>query len=223
MTNHENSKDYSGNVFWQEILGHKSSLMVQAVKHTKNFAAAEDLFHDTVLQAFRQKNNFTAGTNLKSWLSTIMKGHFYNGVRKNPRTIDYQELENILPEDTHDTFMEYYDKISHDFEIVLSCLATLEDSRCSSLIMYHFGGYTYEEVAEEMSLKAGTAKAYINRAITIVATRISNGDIVICDINLWITEKIVSAHAEKQMLLVKTYQVLLSSYNSVRIQTLIGA
>ncbi len=220
MTNNDESVQYRDTVFWQEILAHKKYLMAEAVTLTHDVDTAKDLVQTTMVHAFNRKNEFSVGANASGWLSTIMRNHFYSGWRKIHSTAAYLQFQNMLQDTGCNTFMEYYNKVCHDFEIVLFALAALPYRECSSLIMCHFGGYTYEEVAEEMSLIVGTAKACINRAITIVATQISNGDIVICDINLWIKEKIVFAQGEKQMLLAQSYQELLSSYNAIRTQSL---
>src|SRR5207245_561285 len=53
--------------------------------------AADELVQNTILTALDKQNQFTAGTNLKGWLFTIMRNRFYSDLRtqrRRPSAID---------------------------------------------------------------------------------------------------------------------------------------
>src|SRR5688572_15555189 len=60
-------------------------LYATALRLTRNRADAEDLVQDTVVKALRFADRFTAGTNLKAWLYTIMLNTWRNRRRDEAR------------------------------------------------------------------------------------------------------------------------------------------
>jgi RNA polymerase sigma factor (sigma-70 family) len=51
----------------------------------RNQNDADDLVQDTLVRALNSYNTFTPGTQLKSWLFTIMRNAFYTQIRKSSR------------------------------------------------------------------------------------------------------------------------------------------
>ena len=69
---------YQFNTFSQYLRGF-------AYKLTRDTHSAEDLFQETALRAFDNKEQFRQSTNMKAWLSTIMKNTFINNFRRKQR------------------------------------------------------------------------------------------------------------------------------------------
>ena len=69
--------------FVQEFNSHTNYLRNFAMKLTRDKNAADDLFQETALRAFRHQTQYINNTNLKAWLSTIMKNSFINLQHRN--------------------------------------------------------------------------------------------------------------------------------------------
>ena len=61
-----------GESFEQEALPLMRQLYGTAYRITRNAADAEDLVQETYLRAFRAFGGYTAGTNIRAWLFTIL-------------------------------------------------------------------------------------------------------------------------------------------------------
>lgn len=68
--------------FEQLALEHLSSLLAVATRLTRNGAEAEDLVQDTLVKAFRAREQFTPGTNMRAWMLRILTNTFINRYRR---------------------------------------------------------------------------------------------------------------------------------------------
>ncbi len=68
--------------FEVEALSHLGPMLAVANRLTRNGAEAEDLVQDTLVKAFRAREQFEAGTNLKAWLLRILTNTFINRYRR---------------------------------------------------------------------------------------------------------------------------------------------
>src|SRR5260370_16549735 len=62
---------------------------------TRSEADAEDLVQETYIKAFRFREQFTPGTNLKAWLFRILTNTFINAYRKRTRQPQTAELDDV--------------------------------------------------------------------------------------------------------------------------------
>lgn len=135
-----------------------------AIKLVRDVEDANDLVQETMLKAFRNKDKFAEGTNLKGWLYTMMKNIFINNYR---RMIN----SNVFSDDTEN---QYYinsssntarndaerDLAMEDINLALSSLS--ENLRRPFLMS--FQGYKYEEIARHLAIPLGTVKIRIHNA-----------------------------------------------------------
>lgn len=126
---------------------------------TNNKESAQDLYQETAFRAYKNKDKFREGTNIKSWLLTIMRNTFINAYRKKKR----QNL-NFLPLTPNDipknyTFNGAEDRIAEQ-EILVIIDQTLKDNLKEPFLMAH-AGYQYKEIAAEMNLPEGTIKSRV--------------------------------------------------------------
>jgi RNA polymerase sigma factor (sigma-70 family) len=135
-----------------------------AMKLLQDVEDANDLVQETMLKAFKNKDKFAEGTNLKGWLYTMMKNIFINNYR---RMIN----SNIFSDDTENQY--YINSIrnsgSNNAESMLAMSdiykavnALAENLRNPFLLMYQ--GYKYDEIAKHLSLPLGTVKIRIHNA-----------------------------------------------------------
>jgi RNA polymerase sigma-70 factor (ECF subfamily) len=126
---------------------------------TGDVEQAEDLAQETLLQAWRCRDQFRPGTNLRAWLSTILRNRFYSTQRRRKWRAEYDQeiIERTLvaPDDP---------SANVELEDVRRALAKLPDFQREALILVGAGGMSYEEVAAIMGCPVGTVKSRVRRA-----------------------------------------------------------
>ncbi|MBS0482295.1 MAG: sigma-70 family RNA polymerase sigma factor [Proteobacteria bacterium] len=140
--------------------------LVALLPHLRAFARglctrsdlADDLVQETVMRAWRARDRFAAGTNLKAWTFTIMRNHFLNDLRKNRRMTQ-------LDQDAAETALVV--RATQDAGIHLSdlqrALEQLPDERREALLLVGAGEFSYEEAARICGVPIGTMKSRVAR------------------------------------------------------------
>jgi RNA polymerase sigma-70 factor, ECF subfamily len=208
------SEDHDSLVFWQDVLQHKEQLHRYALGLTRNKFSAEDLLHDTLERVVQKRHQFTNGTSLVGWMTVIMRNRFLSQRRRHWReVITDPQIQNTIPDESVGRYIEE-DEIEHDLEIVLHSMANLQDDMSAALILTHYADCSTKEVAKELGVALGTAKSRVHRAITDLTQQINSGTISVCDIEIWLTTKIINSHADGRTILAKACEKLLQSYIS---------
>jgi RNA polymerase sigma-70 factor, ECF subfamily len=216
MPNAKHKQDRPCDDFVNDVLLHQKALRQRALNLTKNFDAAEDLTQDTIVKALAASGSFEPGTNIKAWLFTIMRNHFLSGLRKKKEVELDPEWEKQIP-DPADTFsLEEEDQIEYDFETALHAMASISEKYIDAVVLHDVADHAYSSIANEIGLAEGTVKSRIGRGRTKVAATLSSGSIPVYDIELWLTQKILSAHDKNTYLLAKAYELLLARYKVIR-------
>lgn len=135
-----------------------------AMKFTRDSEDADDLLQDTFLKAFRYKDNFQEGTNIKGWLYTIMKNIFINNYKR-------KMFQKTITDSTDNNF--YIDSsINQSFDSISSQISekdiwkqidALSDDYKVPFSMF-LSGYHYDEIAEKIGIPMGTVKSRIFHA-----------------------------------------------------------
>ncbi|HEY8572772.1 sigma-70 family RNA polymerase sigma factor [Phenylobacterium sp.] len=120
---------------------------------------AEDIAQETILKAWQCRSQFQPGTNLRAWLSTILRNRYYSGQRrlKWRAEFDADVIERTLmaPDDP---------SINVELEDVRRALAMLPAFQREALILVGAGGLSYDEVAQIVGCPVGTVKSRVRRA-----------------------------------------------------------
>ncbi len=146
--------------FIDNLTALQANLLNFAYMLTNNRDDAYDLLQDTMVKALDNEEKYTAGTNFKGWVFTIMRNNFINSYRRNVRTATIVDTtDNLyllnLGESTVESPEESYgateiskaiNEFSDEFRIPFSM---------------HVAGYKYSEIAEKMNLPLGTVKSRI--------------------------------------------------------------
>jgi len=165
--------------FRKEALPHMDALYNFALQLTQDSDDAADLLQETYVKAYRFWDKFEKGTNCKAWLFRIMKNSFINFYRKNirsPEKLDYDEIEEIYEtiksesENPHNLDREIYDNIFDDE--VMEAIKSLPEEFRTVLIMCDVEGMTYEEIADFLDIPIGTVRSRIHRARKVLATKL---------------------------------------------------
>jgi RNA polymerase sigma-70 factor (ECF subfamily) len=161
--------------FVEEALPHLDAVYRFAMRLSGSPDDAEDLVQDTFLRAFRAWDQYTPGTNAKSWLFTICRNVF---LRRRERTQRHDEivstqvtrsgqgsaspanplwatLESADPEG--DFFASIVD------ERIIAAIEELPEEYRTAVVLSDVEGLGYAEIAELMDVPVGTVKSRLFR------------------------------------------------------------
>lgn len=135
-------------------------LMNFAFYMTKDNAAAQDLYQDTVLKVLTKGHLFKQGTNFKAWCATIMRNLFINAYRRKKRA------NIVLDHSDNNYYINSGKTVNNDGEWKVSYkeLVKLVNSLPKTLsvpFIMRYRGYKYDEIAKALELPMGTVKSRI--------------------------------------------------------------
>lgn len=122
---------------------------------------AEELVQKTILRALEKRKQFASGTNLRSWLFTILHSIWKNelraqAIRKNV-SFNTAEVEGVAS-----------DAIAADTTLflkeVLKQVNNLAEAQRTVMILVCVEGYSYKEVGEILEIPVGTVMSRLARA-----------------------------------------------------------
>jgi RNA polymerase sigma-70 factor (ECF subfamily) len=120
---------------------------------------ADDLVQETVVKALSNLDRFQAGTNIRAWLFTILRNHFFSELRKHRREtadVDGKHAAQLTSRATQ------LDKVEiNEFRQALLKLST---EQREALILVGPAGFSYEAAADICHCAVGTIKSRVNRA-----------------------------------------------------------
>lgn len=144
----------------EDILSHSSFLRSLAYNFTKDINDTEDLVQETIFKAINKYHLFTPGTNLKAWISVIMRNSFLNHYRRKKR---HQTEYFSTPEPELSGVVENQGEWNMVKDEILNQIATLKPDYQDILKMI-IEGYNYEQIAQARALPIGTVKSRIHLA-----------------------------------------------------------
>ncbi len=143
----------------QELVSHVTALRAFARSLANDPSRADDLVQETVLKAWSNLHNYTAGTNMRAWLFTILRNTFYSEFRKvrhEVEDVDGKFAAQVSERASQDGVMDM-----RDFE---RAFALLPADQREALTLVGASGLTYEEASEICGCAVGTVKSRVNRA-----------------------------------------------------------
>jgi len=167
--------------FERELLPNLPALMGVANRLARSRSEAEDLLQDTCVKAFRSRDQYRPGTNLRAWLIAILRNTFLNGYRRRAlerRTLEAPEASPLtsgwigastlraLRDPSSDALepllerplLDAIDALPPDFRVVV-LLADVEE-------------LSYREIADSLGCPIGTVMSRLHRARRILRSRL---------------------------------------------------
>lgn len=131
-------------------------------------AFADDLVQETVVRALTNADKFAPGTNLKAWLSTILRNQFYNELRsKRARmTTDVDILSLTGGSGGQEAHLEMRD--------LERAADSLPAEQREAVWLVGANGYSYGEAAAIVGCAEGTVKSRVCRARATLNRRLSD-------------------------------------------------
>lgn len=158
--------------FETEALSHLDSLYGGALRMTRKPQDAEDLVQETFMKAFRARDRFTPGTNLRAWMYRILTNTYISSYRQKQRrpkeswteTVeDWQlaEVESHTSRGLRSAETEALDKLPDS--AVKDALAELREDYRIAVYLADVEGFAYKEIAEIMDTPIGTVMSRLHR------------------------------------------------------------
>ncbi|HWA62970.1 MAG TPA: sigma-70 family RNA polymerase sigma factor [Caulobacteraceae bacterium] len=145
---------------WRDqVVAQIPALRAFAWSVSRNGPDADDLVQETLIKAWRHRERFTPGTNLRAWLFTILRNTHYTAISRRRREVrdeddHYANLQESAP--------------TQEWGLAMGALRTALDQlpteQREALILVGAAGLSYEEAAEICACAVGTVKSRVNRA-----------------------------------------------------------
>lgn len=119
---------------------------------------ADDIAQDSLIKAWRARDRFEPGTNLKAWLFTILRHEFYSYQRRAWRHAPWDEdfTDNTpAPADEQSWAMDLSD--------CTRALAQLPVAQRETVLLVGVGGFSYRDAAGLLGAPVGTLKSRLAR------------------------------------------------------------
>lgn len=124
-----------------------------------NIHQADDLVQETLIKAWRHRESFAAGSNLKAWLFTILRNAYLSDRRK--RKLEVEDTDGVFASRVSVPGEQSGHMDMIDFTRALESLPV--DQR-EALLLIGAEGFSYEEAALMSGCAVGTIKSRVNRA-----------------------------------------------------------
>ncbi|SEN08578.1 RNA polymerase sigma-70 factor, ECF subfamily [Duganella sp. CF517] len=143
-----------------------------AMRFVRQRELADEILQDAFINVWQQAGSYAATLSTPmTWLITIVRNKSLDRLRKGKLESDntssfednspdqYQE-EVMEHADPHDLFAAATEKIE-----VTRCLSQLDAPQRQSLALAYYNGLSHSELAEQLQVPLGTAKAWIRRGL----------------------------------------------------------
>lgn len=178
-----NTRALSESDFETQALSHIDALFGGALRLTRNQHDAEDLVQETYAKAFKARNSFSAGTNMRAWLFRIQHNAFVSNYRmkqRRPQESGGEQVEDwqLAQAASHSSTglksaeMEALEALP-DTDIQAALGQLREDYR-EVVYLADVEGFSYKEIAEIMQTPVGTVMSRLHRGRSLLRTALED-------------------------------------------------
>ena len=162
------------------VKDYQNMVFSTAMRLLANQSDAEDVTQETFLRAYERFGELRESPTLGGWLKTVAtnlslnhltryraRWSFFSDVTHRGAENEEHELEFPAPDDT-----EHALALSERRELLEQALQTLAPRQRVPLVLYHFEGLRYEEIAEKLGVSMGKVKTDIFRAREVLRRKL---------------------------------------------------
>jgi RNA polymerase sigma-70 factor (ECF subfamily) len=145
--------------FSEDLVANIPYLRAFAHLLVKDHFLAEDVVQDTLVRALSSRSQFKPGTNLRGWLTIILRNRYFNLRRRRGFRAEIQmdvELAGGGASGGQEEMLEF-----RDFQRAFD---TLPAAQRAALALIGGDGLSYEEAAQATGCMVGTMKSRVSRA-----------------------------------------------------------
>lgn len=150
--------------FMQLIEIYQRSVYNLCYRMLGNAEDAEDAAQETFLRAFHSLRKFDQQRSFVTWLLSIAAHYCIDQIRKRKMTVfsldDNPNLEFASP----DPFPEAAISLREDQQRLQQLLKTLSETDRAAIVLYYWYDFSYEEIAQSLSLTVSAVKSRLHRA-----------------------------------------------------------
>ncbi|HKY09921.1 MAG TPA: sigma-70 family RNA polymerase sigma factor [Candidatus Binatia bacterium] len=158
---------------------HLDHLYRVAFHLAKDPADAEDLVQETFVRALAAREQFQTGTNMKAWLTKILRNFFVDHYRQKKRWVaaddefereveSWQRLPDPQPGPESQILRKELD------DQVTRMLRKLPDEFREPMVLVDMGDLSYEEVAAILACPIGTVRSRLSRGRKLMQRHLKN-------------------------------------------------
>jgi RNA polymerase sigma-70 factor (ECF subfamily) len=166
----------------EQALEHIDALYRTALRLTRNPADAEDLVQETYLRAFRFRDRFATGSNLRAWLFKILTNTAISRFRHTSRESGDASLDEMEESDLYAHIAEGGRGESAEDELlsavldvdVRQAIEDLPEPFRLAVVLSDVEGFTYKEIADMLDVPLGTVMSRLFRGRRILRKRLTD-------------------------------------------------
>ncbi len=175
----EQAKQGSNEAFEKLILQYEKSIYGVCLKLLKDEQLAFDAAQEVCVKIWKQLKQFEGNAKLSTWIYRVATNQCLDMIRKNKKQETYAlyqtnketgEEWELEENDVHyDPVQEHIQQLEMK-DIVAVALEEVKEDYKKILILRDTDGYSYEEIAQRLTLSIGTVKSRLSRARQAVKT-----------------------------------------------------
>lgn len=146
-------------LFQDQVVALIPRLRAYAMSLSGSSAEADDIVQDALVRAWRFRDGYQMGTNLRAWLYRIVRNAFYTQAAKRRDTVedvDGRWAATLSCTPDQEWRVQYAE--------LLRALDQLSPDTRDALLLVVSSGLSYQEAAEICGCAVGTMKSRVNRA-----------------------------------------------------------
>ncbi len=150
--------------FVQLIEVYQRSVFNLCYRMLGNTEDAEDASQETFLRAFHALGKYDQKHSFATWLLSIAAHYCIDQIRKRKMTVFSLEDLPYVEFTDHDPLPESTVSLREDQQRVQQLLKTLTETDRAAIILYYWYDFSYEEIAQSLSLTVSAVKSRLHRA-----------------------------------------------------------
>ncbi len=135
------------------------------VKITMNVDLADDLIQETMLKSYLHIKAYNGASKFSSWMITIATRTYIDYVRKRKRE---RGIYKRLADEAGDMLKWRMQHNQDESADLIESIGNLEPMYRIPLLLKHYYGYSYKEIAAMLDMREGTVKSRVNKSISLV-------------------------------------------------------
>jgi RNA polymerase sigma-70 factor (ECF subfamily) len=150
---------------------HYTFVLRYLIKATLQPELAKDLAQDTMLRSMEKINLYNGRSRFSSWLITIATRLYIDHVRRQKRETRLFNQQYALRKLKWET-----EHAGGEWPDMLEALGSLPEEIRMPIILKHYYGYSYEEIAEMLDIPAGTVKSRVHNGLRSLRKELAEHD-----------------------------------------------
>ncbi|MCM3236491.1 RNA polymerase sigma factor SigY [Heyndrickxia oleronia] len=144
---------------------HYSFFYKYIIKMTFDPVVAEDIMQETMLKSYLNIQKYDGSSNWTSWIITIATRIYIDYLRKKKRE---RWLFKKTKENYSDLLRWQLLHSGYEYDDIMDIIHKLDANHRIPLLLKHYYGFRYDEIAKMLGIKEGTVKSRVHKSILIV-------------------------------------------------------